>query len=73
MTNKTKRALLVLTLALAPMPALAQDTSGTTDTTTNDDNRGFPWGLLGLIGLAGLAGRRREEPRVVSTTSTTQR
>lgn len=38
--------------------------------TTQQDNNGFPWGLLGLIGLAGLAGlRRREEPtRVVETT-----
>lgn len=40
-------------------------------TTQEDDDNDFPWGLLGLAGLAGLAGlRRREEPtRVVENAS----
>jgi MYXO-CTERM domain-containing protein len=28
--------------------------------TTQEDDNGFPWGLLGLAGLAGLAGLRRQ-------------
>ena len=41
-----------------------------TQTTQQDDNDGFPWGLLGLLGLGGLAGLRRQEPtRVVENAS----
>ncbi len=32
--------------------------------TQNNDN-GFPWGLLGLLGLAGLLGARPQQPRVI--------
>lgn len=34
----------------------------------DNDNDGFPWGLLGLLGLGGLAGLRRQEaPQRVET------
>ncbi len=32
------------------------------DANDNDDD-GFPWGLLGLLGLAGLAGLRHNDDR----------
>nr|WP_041231498.1 WGxxGxxG family protein [Deinococcus peraridilitoris] len=67
MSKRTVKTLLALTLAIAPMTALAQTdtgtgTTGTTGTTTMDnrDDRGFPWGLLGLLGLAGLMPKKRE-------------
>lgn len=43
---------------------LAQDASGegTTSTDQNNDD-GFPWGLLGLAGLAGLLGMNRDKGR----------
>jgi MYXO-CTERM domain-containing protein len=76
--SKGLAAKLALLLALVGVltsvgvaPALAQTaTPGVTttqvDDDVNDDNDGFPWGLLGLLGLAGLAGlTRREEPRRV--------
>jgi MYXO-CTERM domain-containing protein len=45
-------------------------TAGQTQNNNNDD--GFPWGLLGLLGLGGLAGlTRREEPRRVEVDRTT--
>lgn len=72
MNKQTKTALLVLTLGLAPLPALAQDTTDTTGTTTTQNNNddGMDWGWLGLLGLAGLAGlRRREEPNRGGTTT----
>ncbi len=38
----------------------------------NDD--GFPWGLLGLLGLGGLAGlRRNDNPRRVETVDASRR
>ncbi|WP_082506264.1 WGxxGxxG family protein [Deinococcus sp. Leaf326] len=79
MKQETKTVLLVLTLGLTSVPALAQgNTTGTTtlgttttDTTTRDDNNGMDWGWLGLLGLAGLAGLRRKEPVVVRHDQTT--
>jgi MYXO-CTERM domain-containing protein len=54
--------------ALAPAAASAQGTgttgTGTVDTSYGDpqeDDDGFPWGLLGLLGLAGLLPRKRHE------------
>ncbi len=38
-------------------------------TTDNDDDDGFPWGLLGLLGLAGLAGLRRRDDHAGRTTN----
>ena len=54
--------------------AFAQEGTVTADATTqtaqpeNDDD-GFPWGLLGLLGLGGLAGlnRRDNTPQRVET------
>ncbi|PTA69005.1 WGxxGxxG family protein [Deinococcus arcticus] len=79
MKRDAKTALLVLTLALAPVPALAQDTTDTasTDTTTTTtttetrDQDGMDWGWLGLLGLAGLAGLSRPKHTAVHTTTTT--
>lgn len=77
MKQQTKITLLALTLAVASMPALAQDdTTGTTTETittqtTQNDNDGMDWGWLGLLGLAGLAGLRRKEPTVVHRQTTT--
>lgn len=70
MNQRTKITLLILTLGVASMPALAQD--DTTGTTTRNDNGGMDWGWLGLLGLAGLAGLRRKEPTVVHQTTTNQ-
>ncbi len=56
--------------------ALSQNTTANTTTpavnTTadNDDDDGFPWGLLGLLGLAGLAGLRRRDDHARRTTTT---
>ena len=83
MLNITKKAALVLTLALAPMAAHAQTTdtttapatnstaAGTTDTTTDQRDDNSNWGWLGLLGLAGLAGLRRQ-PTVVVPDRTVQ-
>ena len=70
---KTLFATAIAAAALAAAPALAQ-TSAVTETTTvetvpvNDDDGGFPWGLLGLLGLAGLLGRKRDTVHHTSTT-----
>lgn len=66
---------LMLSLLLAPVPALAQadtTTTGTTTTATTSDD-GFDWGWLGLLGLLGLAGLRRRDdrPYPAGTTHTT--
>ncbi|GGL90392.1 hypothetical protein GCM10010840_30550 [Deinococcus aerolatus] len=66
---------LLLSLLLAPVPALAQTdttTTGTTTTATTSDD-GFDWGWLGLLGLLGLAGLRRRDDRTypAGTTHTT--
>jgi MYXO-CTERM domain-containing protein len=43
-----------------------------TDVDDDDDDRGFPWGLLGLVGLVGLLGtRRRDDDARVTTTRDT--
>lgn len=60
-------------LAQTSSPAtIAPATSApmTTSTTTDQDHRDFPWGLLGLLGLAGLAGLRRRNDTTVRTTGT---
>ena len=49
--------------AIASAPASAQGT-GTVDTSygnPQEEDDGFPWGLLGLLGLAGLLPRKRHE------------
>lgn len=41
--------------------------------TDDDDDDGFPWGLLGLLGLAGLLGTKRRDDDVrVDTTRDTR-
>lgn len=65
-------------VALISVPALAQDTATTTDTTMADptmmrvqeDDNDFPWGLLGLLGLAGLLGRNKRDTHVHHDTTT---
>ncbi|WP_221088369.1 WGxxGxxG family protein [Deinococcus aquaedulcis] len=78
MKRDMKKTLLVLALAAAPIPALAQDTSDTatttettTTTTETRDQDGMDWGWLGLLGLAGLAGLSRPKHTAVHTTTTT--
>ena len=75
---------LALLLAVGSPAAFAQEaTPGTAGTTpagttagaqqTDNDDDGFPWGLLGLLGLAGLAGlrpHRHDIERVDSTPGT---
>jgi len=61
---KIKACAAAALLALTPAAALAQDYNNTTDTQyvqTEEEDRGFPWGLLGLLGLAGLMGGRKKE------------
>ena len=66
-----RSAILVAAAALAslvPGVATAQGTgSGTVDTqyraAQQEDDDGFPWGLLGLLGLAGLIPRKRRDDR----------
>jgi MYXO-CTERM domain-containing protein len=68
-------ALLLMILSVSTVGTVTFAQEGTTvppDATTtqpvqnNDD--GFPWGLLGLLGLGGLAGLRRQpETRTVET------
>ena len=43
---------------LAPSSLAAQEA---TDTTTQQQEDEFPWGLLGLLGLAGLIGLKRND------------
>jgi hypothetical protein len=55
-------------------PAVAQTATGTDGTTTTqpieqDDDDGFPWGLLGLLGLAGLLPRKQKDHVHVDTTN----
>ena len=56
--------------AIAPSAASAQGTgttgtgTGTVDTSygnPQEEDDGFPWGLLGLLGLAGLLPRKRHD------------
>ena len=43
-----------------PVPAAPIESDvASEDMTDDDDDRGFPWGLIGLVGLVGLLGRRR--------------
>ena len=63
---------LLLGLAAAPTPAVAQTPDpAVTGADLDDDDDGFDdWGLLGLLGLLGLMGRKRDprdvgEPRRV--------
>ncbi|MCU0552690.1 MAG: hypothetical protein MUC48_25455 [Leptolyngbya sp. Prado105] len=67
-------AVLAIGIATVPdtLPASAQTTAQTTTATTpvvatyEDDNNGFPWGLLGLLGLIGLAGLGGNKDREVT-------
>jgi MYXO-CTERM domain-containing protein len=59
--------LLIAAMVLAPVALRAQtDTTAVTHTvtTTEDHDRGFPWGLLGLLGLAGLIPRKQRDVHV---------
>jgi MYXO-CTERM domain-containing protein len=38
-----------------------------------DDDDGFPWGLLGLLGLAGLIPRKRRDERDTTVNRTDNR
>ncbi len=55
--------------------ALSQNTTtnttapSTTAPVADNDDDGFPWGLLGLLGLAGLAGLRRRDDSAGRTTN----
>lgn len=71
----------LLLVGAMPTTGLAQTTSPatiapatsapvTTTTTTDQEHRDFPWGLLGLLGLAGLLGLRRRDETTVRTTGT---
>ena len=76
LSNLIGAGVLAASVAVVPfnLPASAQSTTGTDNTTTTapstgvdntNTNNDFDWGwlgLLGLAGLAGLAGRKREEP-----------
>lgn len=71
-------AMMLLTLVLAvSTPAVAQTGGatggtnyGTGTTETEDDDDGFPWGVLGLIGLAGLIPRNKDKDDHRRTTTT---
>ena len=53
----------VILLGGAPA-VLAQEASGEgTGSSEQNDDEGFPFGLLGLLGLAGLAGLNRDKGR----------
>ena len=62
-------ALALVSVSAVGSVAFAQDGTAvaepqtTTQPVENDDD-GFPWGLLGLLGLGGLAGLRRQEQPV---------
>lgn len=45
--------------ALEPLPPTESELAREAAADDEDDDRGFPWGLLGLVGLIGLLGRRR--------------
>ena len=67
-------ALLLAALATPALGGIAFAQDGTVvpeiDTVqpVENDDDGFPWGLLGLLGLGGLAGLRRQEaPERVET------
>lgn len=52
--------------AISPAAASAQTTTSTVDTSygnpeREDDDNGFPWGLLGLLGLLGLMPKKRKD------------
>ncbi len=61
MRNVTLAAVAAL-IAITPANGSAATTTGG-DTTTQREDRDFPWGLLGLLGLAGLLGRKRDDRR----------
>ena len=65
MRKLTALAAAVALAAIAPAAALAQGTgTGTVDTSygnPQEEDDGFPWGLLGLLGLAGLLPRKRHD------------
>ena len=52
----------VILLGGAPA-VMAQEASGEGTTSSEQNDDGFPWGLLGLLGLAGLAGLNRDKGR----------
>ena len=72
LAKKVSLALLLLALgvmwSVGGSVASAQEATATVGTTVStpvatadNDDDGFPWGLLGLLGLAGLAGLRPKE------------
>jgi hypothetical protein len=58
-------AVAALVVAATTSPAIAQNTVGGTPdaapTAQQQNDDGFPWGLLGLLGLAGLLGLKRND------------
>jgi hypothetical protein len=62
-----------LAACLAIAPANAAGTTGGDAGTTQQEDDGFPWGLLGLAGLAGLLGlKRRDDDHHHGTTTGTR-
>jgi MYXO-CTERM domain-containing protein len=62
-------------LATAPAtdPMATDSMLNAGDVDDDEDDRGFPWGLLGLLGLAGLLGTKRRDDNVrVDTTRDTR-
>ena len=78
LANDTSDVLVTDPLANDPMATTTTDPLATdpmlneTDV-DDDDDGGFPWGLLGLLGLAGLlGGKRRDDDVRVDTTRDTR-
>jgi LPXTG-motif cell wall-anchored protein len=67
-TNLLCTLILAVSLTVATLPALSQETQPAAPTATDADaDEDFDWGFLGLIGLVGLAGllgRRRRDDTV---------
>lgn len=69
--RKLTTAALAAFLVIAPAgtPAMAADTD--IGTVQQDEDDGFPWGLLGLLGLAGLLGLKKDDNDRHTTTNRT--
>ncbi len=60
--------LMLAAALLVATPALAQDTvDPALAVPADNDDDGFPWGLLGLLGLVGLIPRKRSTDTVTPT------
>lgn len=61
--------------ALTPAAALAQGADNSIDTSygepqQQEEDDGFPWGLLGLLGLLGLMPRKKKDAITVDNRTT---